>query len=41
MNLMTLCRLNKILPMHGAAWRVALDVGINCAVAVAIPVDNC
>jgi hypothetical protein len=39
-NVMTLWRLNKILPMHGAAWTVALDVGINCAIAIAIPVDK-
>ncbi len=40
MNVMTLWRLNKILPTHGASWTVALDVGINCAIAVAIPMDK-
>ncbi len=40
MNVMTIWRLNKFFPMHEAAWRVALDVGINCAIAVVMRVDN-
>ncbi len=40
MNVMTLWRLNKVVPMDGIAWRVALDIGINCAIAVSMPVDN-
>ncbi len=40
MNVMALWRIHKILPMDGVGWTIALDVGIDCAVAVAIPVDN-